>query len=76
MGGHLELVWFGLGLAGLGAGGAFLVWTPWYIERDLSYSADAGQVPGYRMLLLVVALLIAVLGLGLAAWHAVKLLIA
>jgi len=75
MGGHLELVWFGLGLTGLGAAGAFLVWTPWFIEQDFSYGADGGQVTGYRMLLFVVALLVAALGLGLAIWHAIKLLI-
>jgi len=75
MGGHLELVWFGLGLIGLGAAGAFLVWTPWYIEGEDRYAPEAWHIGGNRLILMMTALLIAALGLGLAVWHAIKLLI-
>jgi hypothetical protein len=75
MGGHLELIWFGLLVAGIGAGFSFLFWKPTYEEENDHYVPDSVKIAAGRIQLLIVGLLVAALGLGIAVWHAVKLLL-
>ena len=71
MGGHLELIWFGLALAGIGAGFAFLFWKPEYEEGDEHYAPETAGIAVRRVQLLAVGLIVAALGLSIAIWHAV-----
>lgn len=75
MGGHWQLIWFGLGLTGLGAAAAFLFWAPWSVEQDDDYTIFGSRVLTHRIILVVSGLLIAVIGLAVVIRHAFKLLL-
>jgi dipeptide/tripeptide permease len=74
MGGHLELIWFGLAVAGIGAGFAFIFWSALYEEGDEHYAPMSARITGWRLQLVIAGLLVAALGLTIVIWHAIKLI--
>jgi hypothetical protein len=76
MGGHWELIWFGLALLGIGAGIAFLFWVPSDEEDDLNQSLYASELIFHRRAVLWTGLLLGLLGLAIAVWHAIRLIFA